>query len=188
MVIDTSSKILYVAFLDGDQEIYSVANEGTNNHSENLINVIKAGLEKYDLAVRDFDRIIVGIGPGSYTGLRVGVTVAKVFAWTLKIPLFCVSSLDVLASGYLDQDGQYAIIAQAKRNSIYGKVIEVRGKEQNVLLADGFWDSETFRKKIEKYNCSIIDQSNYRFNPFNLRSTEVEDLHQLTPNYLQKEV
>ncbi|NLD27063.1 MAG: tRNA (adenosine(37)-N6)-threonylcarbamoyltransferase complex dimerization subunit type 1 TsaB, partial [Acholeplasmataceae bacterium] len=105
MVIDTSSKILYVAFLDGDQEIYSVANEGTNNHSENLINVIKAGLEKYDLAVRDFDRIIVGIGPGSYTGLRVGVTVAKVFAWTLKIPLFCVSSLDVLASGYLDQDG-----------------------------------------------------------------------------------
>jgi tRNA threonylcarbamoyladenosine biosynthesis protein TsaB len=188
MIIDTSSKILYVAFFEDDREIFSVASEGSNNHSENLINTIKAGLEKCGLAVRDFDRIVVGIGPGSYTGLRVGLTVAKVFAWTLKIPLHCVSSLDVLASGYLNTDGIYAITAQAKRNSVYAKLIQVQDKEQRVLIPDGFWDSESFRKEIEEYNYSLIDQSNYRFNPLNLRSVEVEDLHQLTPNYLQKEV
>lgn len=188
MIIDTSSKILYISFLDNDKEIYQVANTGLNNHSENLIADIQKGLEICNLEVKDFDEIIVGIGPGSYTGLRVGLTVAKMFSWTLQIPLYTVSSLDVLASGYLDQDGIYAIVASAKRDSIYGKVIKVQSRRQTVLLPDQFTDIDSFKKKIEQYDYVLIDQNNYCFNPRNIKTEKVEDLHQLTPNYLQKEV
>lgn len=188
MIIDTSSKILYISFLDNDKEIYQVANTGLNNHSENLIADIQKGLEICNLEVKDFDEIIVGIGPGSYTGLRVGLTVAKMFSWTLQIPLYTVSSLDVLASGYLDQDGIYAIVASAKRDSIYGKVIKIQSRRQTVLLPDQFTDIDSFKKKIEQYDYVLIDQNNYCFNPRNIKTEKVEDLHQLTPNYLQKEV
>jgi tRNA A37 threonylcarbamoyladenosine modification protein TsaB len=99
-----------------------------------------------------------------------------------------VSSLDVLASGYLDQDGIYAIVASAKRDSIYGKVIKVQSRRQTVLLPDQFTDIDSFKKKIEQYDYVLIDQNNYCFNPRNIKTEKVEDLHQLTPNYLQKEV
>ena len=188
MIIDTSSKILYISFLVNDKEIYQVATTGLNNHSEILIADIQKGFEICNLEVKDFDEIIVGIGPGSYTGLRVGLTVAKMFSWTLQIPLYTVSSLDVLASGYLDQDGIYAIVASAKRDSIYGKVIKVQSRRQTVLLPDQFTDIDSFKKKIEQYDYVLIDQNNYCFNPRNIKTEKVEDLHQLTPNYLQKEV
>lgn len=188
MILDTSSLFLYVCFLEDDQIIYSVFSEGKNNHSENLLKIIEEGLHLNNLNVNDFNKIIVGIGPGSYTGLRVSLTVAKMFSWTLNIPLFTVSSLDLLGSGHFDGDGIYAITMAAKKDYVYGKLIEVNAKMQYVIIDDSFLRSDEFFNSISSYQYQLIDKSKYLVNPINLKVTKVKDLHSLAPNYLRGEL
>ena len=68
----------------------------------------------------DLTKIVVAKGPGSYTGVRIGVTIAKTLAWTLKIPLVGISSLEILASGtgrYFD--GYVSPLFDASRGQVY---------------------------------------------------------------------
>ena len=137
IVIDTASSYLYLAFLSADKIIHEEFFLGKGRHSENFLETLKAGLRRHELSLSDFDRIYLGIGPGSYTGLRVGVTVAKVLGWALNIPVYTASSLSLLASGYFHKDGIYAVSIIAKKNYYFGKVAQV--KEGKVLtLVDDF--------------------------------------------------
>ena len=77
MVLDTSSNLLYICFLENEKVIYEIKSIGLNNHSDHLLPLIEEGLNKLQLQVKDFDRIILGDGPGAYTGLRVSMSVAK---------------------------------------------------------------------------------------------------------------
>lgn len=188
LVLDASTSHLYIAFYDNNEEIYLLKGIGQNNHSENLLTGVKVGLEKFNLKMKDFKRIIVGIGPGSYTGLRVALTAAKMFAWTLNIPLYTVSSLDILASGYYDKDGIYAIVTRAKKGYVYGKLVEVKSNKQNIIIDDCFLKTEDFYQKIEDYNYFEINVENCIINPLNLELKQVDDLHGITPNYLRGEL
>ena len=87
MILDTSSPNLYVSFVSDGKEVFQKIIRTVNNHSEVFLDTIKLGLDSLGLKVGDFSKIIVGIGPGSYTGLRVSLTVAKTFAWTKNIEL-----------------------------------------------------------------------------------------------------
>lgn len=186
LVIDTSSKYLYFSFLVDEKVLYEVFLEGKNNHSENLLVEIEKGLKKFGLNLKDFKRIIVGIGPGSYTGLRVGVTVSKVLAWTNLNELYEVSSLDLLASDYFAIDGIYAITMKAKKDHIYGKLIEVKDGNINVIITDNFFIEKDFFEMIKEYNYKLINEDNYKVNPFNLKPKLVTNVHTLSPNYIQK--
>ena len=124
MILDTSSPNLYISFVDGEKEIYTKIVKTINNHSEIFLDNIKMGLDECGLKVEDFSRIIDGIGPGSYTGLRVSLTVAKMFSWTKNIPLYTVNSLYILGSGYYSQDGKYAIMNVAKKNHYYYQLLQ----------------------------------------------------------------
>jgi tRNA threonylcarbamoyladenosine biosynthesis protein TsaB len=190
MILDTSSAILYLSFYDGDNKIYEVVAPGKNNHSENLIKYIDEGLKELNLEVKDFERIIVGIGPGSYTGLRVSLTVAKTFSWTNNIPLYIASSLDILASGYFDKPGMYAITNRAKKDYLYAKLVNIDENNEiyKEIIIDSFIKKDEFFEEIEKYNYVLIDETNFLINPLNLKISLVENIHQLTPNYLQKEI
>ena len=85
LIIDTSTYYLYTSVIKNDECVYNKVLYGKNNHSENLMNIIEEGLA--DIKAKELDEIIVGIGPGSYTGVRIALTVAKTLAWTLNIPL-----------------------------------------------------------------------------------------------------
>lgn len=188
LILDTASKYLYVSFLENDNIIFSKFLEGKNNHSDNLLKVIEEGLNSLNMKVKDFNKIILGIGPGSYTGLRVSVTVAKMFSWTLNIPLAIISSLDMLSSGYFNKDGIYAVTMIAKRNHVYGKLILVQNHEVTVLINDCFKEATEFLEMIKNYDYFLVNESNYLIEPKNLKPWIVSDLHQLTPNYIQREI
>lgn len=188
LILDTASKFLYVSFLEDDKIIYCEFLEGKNNHSDNLLKVIEEGLNSLNMKVKDFNKIILGIGPGSYTGLRVSVTVAKMFSWTLNIPLAIISSLDLLSSGYVDRDGIYAVTMIAKKNHVYGKLIQVQNHEVTVLINDCFMEELKFLEIIKNYNYFLVNENNYLIEPKNLKPWVVSDLHQLTPNYIQREI
>lgn len=83
--------------MKGDQLIAEKTHEGFRSHSTKLIPAIQDICEQLNIRIADFDGIAVGQGPGSYTGVRVGITAAKTMAWIHKLPLIAVSSLEALA-------------------------------------------------------------------------------------------
>ena len=127
LLIDTSTSFLFVSFYDETKKerIFYKQMVSHNNHSENIINVIEEGLKEANLKLKDFDKVVVGYGPGSYTGLRVGMVVAKMAAYSLDIPLYVVSSLTFVGSNYFVKDGTYIIYNIAKKDHCYLKLAVV---------------------------------------------------------------
>lgn len=193
MILDTSSANLYVSFVDGEKEIYTKIVKTINNHSEIFLDKIQEGLEALNLKVEDFGAIIVGIGPGSYTGLRVSLTVAKMFSWTKNIPLYTVNSLYILGSEYYSNDGKYAIMNIAKKNHYYYQLLEVIDGKVKETLPAGFDSFEAVDILMKDYpEHKIIKFDDFRYSGVNISKLEqlqlIEDIHPLVPNYLRKEI
>lgn len=187
LILDTSSDYLYL-FLTNEKENYEVVLEGKNNHSEKLIPLIEEGLTKLNMEVKDLNRIICGIGPGSYTGLRVGLTVCKIFAWTFNIPLYTISSLNILGSGYFDKNGKYAVLNIAKKNYVYGKFIKVDNGEIKEISSDEFSLREEFLKKVGS-DMVLVKEDSFKFSSemiIKMAKNKVSDIHSVVPNYLRK--
>lgn len=193
MILDTSSANLYISFVEDDEEIFSCVRKTINNHSELLLDSIKEGLDSLNLQVKDFDKIIVGIGPGSYTGLRVSLTVAKTFAWTLNIPLYTIDSLDILGSGLFTNNGTYVIMNVAKKNYYYYKVVEVSDSKVKQIYPDSFSSIDEFEEVMNNFpQAQRIFQETWSYSGVNISKSKllqyVKDIHPLVPNYLRKEI
>ncbi|MBS9338553.1 tRNA (adenosine(37)-N6)-threonylcarbamoyltransferase complex dimerization subunit type 1 TsaB [Fructobacillus sp. M2-14] len=97
LAIDTSNQPLLVALAEDGQILSSVQTNKPKNHSVDLLPAVKDLLAKEGWTLQDLDQIAIAKGPGSFTGLRIGVTVGKVLADTLNKPLLAISSLQALA-------------------------------------------------------------------------------------------
>lgn len=188
LILDSASKYLYIAIVNNDEIIYSSFIEGKNNHSDNLLPTLEEALKNLNMKLKDINKIVVGIGPGSYTGLRVGVTVGKMLAWTLGVPLFKASSLDILSSGCINEDGIYAITMHAKKDHIYAKLVEIQKGITKQIIKDGFFKTNEFLEMIKEYSYKLINEASYNVDPFRIITEEVIYLHKLVPNYIQKEI
>lgn len=212
--IDTSNYSLGVALLDGNQVIGEYITNIKKNHSVRVMPAIEALMKDCDVKPSDLSKIVVAKGPGSYTGVRIGVTIAKTLAWTLNIPLTGVSSLEVLAASagrYFE--GVISPIFDARRGQIYtgiyqfheGKLI-TENKDQLVLSKD--WAAE-LKERSEKVlfigndlplHKEIFEEINgaqavfaeiteHNPRPAELallgRDKEAEDIHSFVPNYIR---
>ena len=97
LALDTSTRALTAAISSGGTIVAERSLQGERNHSIQLLPVIDALLKQAGLTPVQLAAVAVGNGPGSYTGVRIGVSVAKTFAWALGIPVIAVSSLEALA-------------------------------------------------------------------------------------------
>lgn len=99
--MDTSTSNMTIALLSGGQVVQEHETEAVRNHSVQLLPNIKSMLTSEGIKPKDLAAIAIGQGPGSYTGVRIGVTAGKTLAWSLGIPLIGISSLEAMAhSGY----------------------------------------------------------------------------------------
>lgn len=96
LALDTATRDSAVALLCGDQVLAEIR-EPAASHSRSLLPLIDRLLRGAGLEIRQVEAIGVGVGPGSFTGLRIGLSVAKTLAFGLRIPLAGVSSLRALA-------------------------------------------------------------------------------------------
>ncbi|MGG1514029.1 tRNA (adenosine(37)-N6)-threonylcarbamoyltransferase complex dimerization subunit type 1 TsaB [Paenibacillus oryzisoli] len=99
LAIDTSTSAMSVALLEEGKLLGEISSHAERNHSIGLMPHINDLLARFQMTPRDLQSIAVGQGPGSYTGVRIAVSVGKTYAWALGLDLLGVSSLEAMALG-----------------------------------------------------------------------------------------
>jgi tRNA threonylcarbamoyl adenosine modification protein YeaZ len=112
LAIDTSTSRSCVAIIEGDKVVYSGFRDGATAHGPSLPALVQEAL-----AVSDVDEVVVGMGPGPFTGLRVGIAFAQSFALARQIPVRGVCSLDAIAAQVHESD--FIITVDARRKEVY---------------------------------------------------------------------
>ena len=112
LAIDTSTSRSCVAIIDGANLLYSGFRDGATAHGPSLPALVQEAL-----AVSDVDEVVVGMGPGPFTGLRVGIAFAQSFALAREIPVRGVCSLDAIAAQVTEKD--FIITVDARRKEVY---------------------------------------------------------------------
>lgn len=120
LAFDSSNQPLTVAVIENDQILTEQIINVRRNHSVQLMPAIDEALKQVKMSIAEMDRIAVAAGPGSYTGLRIGASVAKSFAWARDLDLVGISSLKVLAgNSSSDSDKLLVPLFDARRENIY---------------------------------------------------------------------
>ena len=112
LAIDTSTSRTSVAIIDGDTVVFNGFQDGATAHGPSLPALVQEAL-----AVSDVDEVVVGMGPGPFTGLRVGIAFAQSFALARQIPVRGVCSLDAIAAQINEKD--FIITVDARRKEVY---------------------------------------------------------------------
>ena len=97
--IETATDVCSVALSRGEEIIGLKEEAGGNNHAKNLLPFVEEALRQGGCTVKDLDGVAVSVGPGSYTGLRIGVSTAKGIAYTAGIPVMAIGTLESIAQG-----------------------------------------------------------------------------------------
>ncbi len=184
LIIATATKYIYLSLVSDGIEKQSVYQEGINNHSVTIIPNLESMLSKENLSLRDLDEIIVGIGPGSYTGVRIGVTVAKMIGYLNHIKVSQVSSLALIASA---SEKKYIIPnIDARRGNAFMALIKQESGVLEYLKPDCLENMDEFTAACE-YDFDFISEGLPNINKIiNSDLLEVVDnVHELKPNYLR---
>jgi tRNA threonylcarbamoyladenosine biosynthesis protein TsaB len=135
LAIETALEVCSVALSNGKDIMALKEEKGHNIHSSRLTVLIGELLKESGIKIKDLDAIIVSKGPGSFTGLRIGVSVAKGLAYTLDIPLIGVNTLQGLAKMALNNpqlkvgDSAFVPMIDARRMEVYWAVYDRDMKE-----------------------------------------------------------
>lgn len=153
--IDTSNQSMALCLYENNKIIASYTSTTQKNHSVTLMPAIDFLLASNGLKPKNLTKVVIAEGPGSYTGLRIGVTTAKTLAWTLGIELASISSLAMLAATKDNFEGLIVPLFNARRNNVYtgayewldGKLITVIA-DQHIELEEWLTQLLTHKKPI----------------------------------------
>ena len=127
LALESSAKTASVAVLDGDTLLGELCLQEARTHSETLLPAVHHVLDSLRLTLADFDKIAVAVGPGSFTGIRIAVSVAKGLSYAADKPLVGVSSLMAMAYGVKDMtEGLICPVMDARRNQVYNALFWVK--------------------------------------------------------------
>lgn len=154
--IDTSNKPLSVAIVKEDELLIEINQSSPPNHSIGAMPAVEEALGKVGMTPDMLDAIAVSEGPGSYTGTRIGVTIAKTLAWSLKIPLVGVSSLQVLATNAMFYDGLICPMIDARRSNVYAGVYRFRNGEFVSVAEDGHYSLDKLMSLLNTYQEPVL--------------------------------
>lgn len=199
LFFDTSSEKLSISLIKNDVILYEKQMQTKNDHSSYLVPLIDEALKSNKIDFKDVDRIIVGIGPGSFTGTRIAITVAKTYGYSLNIPIYPISSLEIMI---YEKDGYdyYVPIIEDKNDKLYFSIFD---KNKKVILEDTYTTKEDLFDKLSQYNGKILlishkgvtydnyDCMNEIINYVNINknilvNNKEVNPHLLKPNYIKK--
>lgn len=213
LTIDTSTHTLGVSLLIDGEVAGEVVTTMNKDHSTRLMPAIVSLMEQLGVGPNDLSKIVVAQGPGSYTGVRIGVTTAKSLAWALNIPVVTVSSLQLLSYNGQFFNGLICPFFDARRKNVYTGLYEWHDNHIAVVQEDVHISIDTLltdlnkldkqilflSPHIEQYEEIIVQKmgdkaiiparTNHHINPRFLYDASVkktaENVHFLAPNYIR---
>lgn len=192
LFLDTASAYMSIGIYRDCKELYLVSEASDNHLSERLLPAIRRAFDTVKLSISEIDRVYIVNGPGSFTGVRIGVTVAKTICWGFQKEIIPISELELFASTDTAEPNKLALI-DARRGYVYAGIYD---EDLNVIMSDVYIslndlfekadnsiamigvDSFSFETMLPKINVSKIIQKHQNDTPLNP--------HQLIPNYLKK--
>ncbi len=151
--IDTSTPIGSVALIDGNNLVAEHTLNIVQAHSSRLMPAIDAVLKWGDIKAADLDGCAVGIGPGSFTGIRIGVATIKSLCYALDKPIVGVSTLEAIAYNLRWTNSIICPLLDARRSEVYGAIFEggtewQRLSEDLCLPIDGFLEKTEPQRRV----------------------------------------
>ncbi len=160
LALETSAKSVSAAVTEDGRILASAYQNAGMTHSVTLMPLVDAMLKNADLDKADMDLIAVAAGPGSFTGLRIGVSAAKGLAWALDKPCCGVSTLEAMAENLRHMDATVICAMDARRSQIYNAVFSARDGQLDRLTPDraiGLPELAEELKKGEKVKIIVGD-------------------------------
>jgi len=154
--IDTSTKTLSVAICDDDKIICETFINSTLNHSCTLMPTIDDLLKYANLKICDIDLFATTSGPGSFTGIRIGISTVKGFALAMDKPCIAISSLEALAFNLIDTDCIACPAIDARGDRVYTSLFRLQSKKMTRLTDDNVIFISELEKKLLNTEENII--------------------------------
>ena len=152
--ISTSSSICAAAVLEDNKLLKETAINNGYTHSVNLMPMIKELLVELNIMIEDIDLIVCDKGPGSFTGIRIGVATTKAFSDSLNIKAIGISSLEALAYSIKETEVICALI-DAKNNNVYSSIFENTGEQYIVRRKSNFENIYDLLENLKKCEYKI---------------------------------
>lgn len=122
LAFDTATQLVSVALHDGERVVVELSSDQPMKHGEHLAPLIARSLEEAGIVRQDLTAVAVGVGPGPFTGLRVGVVTARTLGFVLDVPVYGVCSLDAIALEAVATGatpGSFLVATDARRKEVY---------------------------------------------------------------------
>ncbi len=148
--IDTSTQVASVAVMDQGTLIGEFTINTKKTHSQKIMPMVEDLLYNLDLEVKDLDRIAVANGPGSFTGVRIGVTVAKGLAHAHSTQIVTMSTLIAMAYNYVESDYIICPIIDARRDQVYTALYSFDEYKPVEILSDDIILMDDLIEKIKE--------------------------------------
>lgn len=197
--IDTTSSYLYTGIVKDNNLLVEVKKDLGKNLSIETVSIVSNMFNEVGIKPNDINKIIVVNGPGSFTGIRIGVTLAKIMAWSLNIPITTITSLEAMMKS-IKTDKLIVPIINARREACYAAIYD----DDKVVLPEEyltieklkmfliglnrdyiFVSNDTFSFEVETYNPDILNIvlffkdkeaiNPHLVNPLYLKLTEAEE-------------
>lgn len=152
--IDTASNLSTVAVLEDETCIKEIVVNDARNHSEKIMPMIEQVLTETNLTLKDINLIVCDKGPGSFTGIRIGVGTVIAFRDSLNIPCVGISSLEALAYN-VKSDGLICSLIDAKNNNVYFSLFKLENNKYTQINDFKFETIENVFEVLKKYDSSI---------------------------------
>ncbi len=133
--IESSTQVASVAVIEGDTVLGELTYNLGKTHSEKLLPMVRSLLSFLDMAPAGLDGLAVALGPGSFTGLRIGLATAKGLAYALERPLVGVNTLDALAWNLRGVEGGICPLINARRGECYAAVYDGQARRLSGYIA-----------------------------------------------------
>ena len=183
LAFDTVSSSFSIALKKDNSTIIEINKENIKNHNEELLPILNSFLENNKISLNEINCIIMGIGPGSFTAIRIAFSTIKTICYAKNIPIIGVSSLETLYQNIASYNGIKVSMIDARKGSIYANIYKDNNKiKENLdltyeeivnlikdtttkddtitLCGDGFSKNEPyFLEKLQEYKLNKLDNS-----------------------------
>lgn len=156
LAIDTSATAASVAVAQEDKIIGEYFINTSLTHSQTLIPMAEQLLKSASMSIKNLDAVAVNAGPGSFTGVRIGVSAAKGIAFADELPCISVSTLQSMAYNMLENDCIVCAVMDARCQQVYNAMFRIRGKSVERLTDDRALSLEDLRIELERIDDKVV--------------------------------